>query len=150
TGMAFGLVVTLAFVGLTDLAVCQSTAKEKPVNLLRLPAAKVEKAPAVDKDVLRALTDEDPATIAVFKATKDAPADIVYGFKGDTVTPENLVVHLPEKLAPLRVELLISSAEKPETFRSLYATALKPSDKPQRFRLPRASARWIMLRWTPL
>lgn len=149
-GMTVGLAVTLAFFGLTDLAVCQSMAKKKPVNLLRLPSARVELAPAADKDALPALTDEDPATIAVFKAAKNAPVDIVYGFEGATVTPENLVVRQPEKPAPLRIELLISSADKPESFRSLYATALKPIEKPQEFRLPRASARWIMLRWTPL
>ena len=99
-GMTVGLAVTLAFFGLTDLAVCQSMAKKKPVNLLRLPSARVELAPAADKDALPALTDEDPATIAVFKAAKNAPVDIVYGFEGATVTPE-----MEEEYAKMKGEL---------------------------------------------
>ena len=91
TAIAFGVVGALC--GLTIPAVGQSKAKEKPVNLLRLAAAAVEKAPA-ERDAVAALADEDAATVATFAAAKDAPADVVYGFGGATVTPEKLVVRM--------------------------------------------------------
>jgi tetratricopeptide (TPR) repeat protein len=127
----------------------QSKVKEKSVNLLRLPSAAVEKAPD-DRDSLRAATDEDSATTAVFDATKTTPVDIVYGFGGATVSPEKLVVRLPDKAAPSRVEILISSSDTAEGFRSLYTAALKPVTKRQEFQLPKTSARWILLRWAPI
>ena len=150
TAMACRFTLVAALCGLPQTSGNQSKGRVKSVNLLRLPSAAVEKATSDNRDSLKSATDEDSATTAIFDATKNTPMDIVYGFGGETVSPEKLVVRLPDKPIPSRVELLISSADRPEGFRSLYATALKPVSKPQEFRLPKTSTRWIMLRLTPI
>src|SRR6266481_2296852 len=74
--------------------------KATQVNLLRLPNVKLEEttAPANERSSLRALTDNDPATVAQITAEKGSTVDIVYGFGGDIVTVERLVIHLPTKM----------------------------------------------------
>ena len=101
-----------------------SAADKGPVNLLRLPAAKVAAAnlPAAAWVGLKALTDGDPATFARIPLNGDV-VDIVYGFDGAMVAPQRLVVRLPRQaLADAttgRVELLVSTLSAHGGFWSL-------------------------------
>src|SRR5262245_33178634 len=79
TAIVFGIAVAFGLLHAGDIANAQSKGKEKPVNLLRMATASVEKHPAGDAKSIQAATDEDPSTIAVFKSVKNAPADVVYG-----------------------------------------------------------------------
>jgi hypothetical protein len=130
--------------------------EHKPINLLRLPSAVLEEttAPQVEAAGLKALTDDNPATAATASATPDAPLDVVFGFGGKTVAPENLVVHLPRQVPAeaspaARVEILASTLSAHAGFQSLRADPLKPTADPQSFTFPPTAARWIMLRFTP-
>ena len=68
---------------LTTLAMAFSQAagaeEKKPVNLLRLPAVKIEKSTVSADELkkLQALTDDDPATVSQIKA-QGGSVDIVY------------------------------------------------------------------------
>ena len=128
---------------------------DKPVDLLRLPAAKVEQTTALGDDVrgLRALTDGDGASAATAAATETAPLDVVYGFGEATVSPERLRVVLPEGAAPdartATVEILVSTDSPNAGFRSVRVDPLAASAKPQEFAFTPTAARWILLRFTP-
>ena len=69
------------------------------VNLLRLPSVKVEASslPTGEWAAFHALTDGNPASVALIKAP-GGTVEIVYGFSGEMVAPERLVVHLPRPM----------------------------------------------------
>jgi tetratricopeptide (TPR) repeat protein len=146
--------VLLAVLGVS-LAELAWAAKPEAVNLLRLPAAKLEQTTATGNEVggLSALTDDNPGTFTTAAATERAPLELVYGFGGATVTPSRLVIRLPEKAAAEaatgRVELLVSTLSAHAGFRSVRTDPLKPTAKPQEFAFPPTAARWLMLRFTP-
>jgi tetratricopeptide (TPR) repeat protein len=131
-----------------------TSAQEKtPVNLLRLPAAKIVRATVSGGELekLRALTDNDPGAVVQVKAQGGA-VDIVYGFGGAMVAPERLVVRLPREVpagaGTARVELLVSTLSAQAGFFSLRADPLKSTAEAQEFSFPPTGARWIMLRFT--
>ena len=147
----------LLFLLLVVLAMGRSPAaraeEKKPVNLLRLSSVKLERSTALpgEQASLTALTDDDPGTAAEIKAPGGS-VEVVYGFGGAVVTPERLVVHLPQQAPPGsatdRVEVLVSTVSAQAGFHSLRADPLKPTGKPQEFSFPPTGARWIMLRFT--
>jgi len=128
--------------------------ENKPVDILRLPAIRLEKVATRmhDDSVTKALTDGDPATVARIKLG-GGPVDLVYGFGGDLVTAERLVVTLPAQSPPdeaaQRVEILVSTASPAAGFYSVRADPLKSTSQPQEFSFAPVGARWIMLRFTP-
>ena len=137
------------------LAYSQATRAEekKPVNLLRLSAAKFERSTASSGEQagLKALTDDDPATVARVQAAEGV-VDIIYGFGGAMVAPERLVVRLPRELPAnagiARVEVLVSTSSAQTGFLSLRSDPLKSTAEAQQFSFPPTGARWIMLRFT--
>src|SRR5437016_98008 len=74
-----------------------SAEEKKPVNLLRLPTAKIERSTVstAELEKLQGLANDDPAAIVQVKA-QGGGVDIVYGFGGAMVAPERLVVRLPD------------------------------------------------------
>jgi tetratricopeptide (TPR) repeat protein len=139
-----------------------------PPDLLRSPAAKLETtagSAAADAENVRALTDDDPATAGTFRATPQAPLELVWGFGGATVAPERLVVRLPDKpaanagattgattgaaTAAARVEVMVSQVSPHAGFQLLRADPLKPGPTEQQFKFPPTAARWVMLRFAP-
>ncbi len=142
-------------VTLSAIQASGATTADKPINLLRHPAAKLETTTASpgDRAKLAALTDGDPTTVAVAPTKASDPLDVVFGFGGATVALEKLVVQLPQP-APAgarthKVEVLVSTVSPNAGFHSLRSNALEESGKPQSFSFPSTAAGWIMLRFTP-
>jgi tetratricopeptide (TPR) repeat protein len=131
-----------------------SASSEKSVNLLRLLKVKLEEttAPASDRAALKALTDNDPGTVAQISLDKNSTVDITYGFGGDIVTVERLVIHVPSPTpsgaSTARVEILVSTLSAQAGFQSVRADALKPTSQAQEFSFPPTAAGWILLRFT--
>jgi tetratricopeptide (TPR) repeat protein len=125
-----------------------------PVNLLRLPAAKLEAStlPAAEWGGLKALIDDDPATFARMPS-EGGVVDVVYGFGGAMVAPQRLVVRLPREqpadTKTARVEVLVSTLSAYGGFWSLRSDPLQSTANVQEFAFPPTGARWIMLRFTP-
>jgi tetratricopeptide (TPR) repeat protein len=129
-------------------------AEEKPVNLLRLPSAKVEATSVPGgPGALAPLTDGDPKTVADIDATEAAPLEIVFGFGGADVAPEGVRVTLPEKGGAeppaARVEVLVSTVSPHAGFRSARADPLDAAAQPKTFEFLPLHARWILVRLTP-
>ncbi len=149
-----GLLVVFALFGLG--AAPLSYAGEKRINLLRLDSVTVEHATALKEEhsQLKALTDDDLESINTFSVTMEAPLEIVYGFGGMTVSPEQIVVSLPEIKSEERlagsVEILVSSLSANAGFRSLRVDTLRTRQKKQVFSFPPTGAHWIMIRLTPI
>ncbi len=151
--------------GLAAVAACMlawsaaapAWADDKPVDLLRVAGAKVERTTSHGDDAkgLAALSDGDPATVATAAATEAAPLDVVFSFgTGDgTVSPERVRVVLPEKAeggaGTGRVEVLVSTLSANAGYRSVRSDPLEATAKPQEFAFPPTAARWILLRFTP-
>ncbi len=145
----------LGFVALVlDAYLLQAADDKGPINLLRLPAAKVDASslPIGEWPALKALTDNDPATVALLKA-EGSPVDVVFGFGDAMVAPERLVVRLPRQIPPdaatARVELLASTLSAQTGFVSVRSDPLKQTADAQEFPFPPTGARWLMLRFTP-
>ncbi len=132
-----------------------NAADSRPVNLLKPPTASVEQdgTVAADPQHWQTLTDGDPSTTATAAASEESPLTIVYGFHGEIVSPERLVVTLPRNdaaaSAPVRVELLVSTLSPHAGFQTVRSDPLGPTTKPQEFRFNAIGARWVMLRFTP-
>src|SRR5687767_6507235 len=107
--IALAAPIATVLIGFCSLASAQTA--DRPVNLLRLPKAKVERTSLVGKDAAHVprLTDGDLATAARIPATPPATFDIVYSFD-QTVAPTSVLVKLPAATAddplPVRMELL--------------------------------------------
>jgi tetratricopeptide (TPR) repeat protein len=121
------------------------------VNLLRLSGVQRSATSALgdEADGLGALTDGDPATVAVATPTV-AGLDVVYECP-TIVTPEQLLVRLPANNPPGaatgRVEVLVSTISAHAGFQALRTVALEPSGTTQSFLFTPAAARWIRLRF---
>jgi tetratricopeptide (TPR) repeat protein len=121
------------------------------VNLLRLRGVKLEETTALENERagLKALTDDDPNTVAL----GTAPFDVVYGFGGATVAPEKLVVRLPNPLpkgaGAGKVEVWASTVSPHAGFQLLRSTPLQAKGDPQVFPFPATAAKWLLLRFLP-
>jgi tetratricopeptide (TPR) repeat protein len=133
------------------LAVQAKDESKDGINLLRLPAVKLEETTALENERagLKALTDDDPNTVAV--AT--APFDVVYGFGGATVAPEKLVVRLPNPLpkgaGAGKVEVWASTVSPHAGFQLLRSTVVQAKGEPQAFPFPSTAAKWLLVRFLP-
>jgi tetratricopeptide (TPR) repeat protein len=128
-------------------------ADEKPANLLRLPAVKIEQSSVAGRELagLTALVDGDGVTMATATAGAETPLTVVYGFGGDQVALEKLVIAVPnskgEESPPVRFDLLVSSLSAHTGFHSVRTDQLKAGGKPQEFVFAPTGAKWIMLRF---
>jgi len=146
--LCVGVTVTLGcFLG-------AASAAESPLNLLRLPEAKLEWStlPGSELARLAALTDGSVQTVATAEVAEAGPLDVIYGF-ADVVAPERLKVILPERGSDnegaARVEILVSTLSAHSGFHSLRSDPLDPKQREQSFGFPATAARWIMVRLTP-
>jgi tetratricopeptide (TPR) repeat protein len=126
---------------------------ETPVNLLRLPSATLETTSLVGDQAssAAALTDGKRDTAASIDAGGADTVDLVFGFAGETVAPEAIVIVLAKGKAgtpPARVEVLASTVSPQSGFKSLRADPIKNAATVQNFAFPPAAARWIMVRLT--
>jgi hypothetical protein len=125
------------------------------VNLLRLPSSRIEwtNVPGGGISGLAALTDGDLNTVTAESAAAPTPLDIVYGFDGATVTPEEVRVTLPDKsqtdAGAAGLEILVSTVSAHTGFRSLRTDPLDPGSRQQTFQFPPAAAQWILVRLLP-
>jgi tetratricopeptide (TPR) repeat protein len=124
---------------------------EDAVNLLRIPAAKLEETTALENERpgLKPLTDGGPATVAV--AT--APFDVTYSFGGATVWPEKLEVRLPSPLPKEagagEIELWASTVSPHAGWQLLKSTSLQAKGDAQVFPFLPSGAKWLMVRFLP-
>jgi tetratricopeptide (TPR) repeat protein len=129
--------------------------EKKAADVLRLAQAKLEEASVTGTELanLSALVDGDPRTVVTATAKEEAPLTVVYGFGGETVAIEELVITLPAKAGdasgPVRVDLLVSTLSPHAGFQSVRTDPLAPTIEPQKFSLRPIGAKWIMLRFTP-
>jgi hypothetical protein len=135
-------------------AAASSAARDaEPVNLLALPAARLEHAsdPAADGAVLKSLTDGDAGTAVALAAADKSPLTLVVGFGGNVVSLERLEVNLgnaPGADQPAtHVDLLVSSLSPHAGFHSVRSDPLKPAPGPQKFSFATIGAKWIMLKF---
>lgn len=134
------------------LGVSPAAAKE-PLNLLRLPEAKLETTTLAGERAaaMAALTDGKPDTTAELPASAGETVDLVYGFGGETVAPEAIVVTLAkpgEATPPSRIEVLASIVSPQSGFHSLRGDPIDAGRATQKFSFRPDGARWIMIRLT--
>ena len=155
---AFVIVCTLlvvAVVGPRHAGGQHDGAQPKAVNLLHSASAKLERTTAlgVSTTGLKGLTDDRPSTAVEIPVTGGIAIDLVYGFGGEPVSPERLVVLLPgnakEHALPVEVEILASTLSPHAGFRSLRVDALERTSAPQEFLFRPTAAKWITIRLTP-
>ena len=124
-----------------------------PENLLRAAGAVLEvKALAGRTEGGEKLVDADPSTVAVFETKSAAPVELVYGFEGQIVSPEKVVLSFSEALGevrPARVDLLVSMVSADSGYRSLRIETVEQDAAEQAFGFRSAGARWIMVRLFP-
>ena len=151
------------FVGLCLVGLCllglggageARAADDKPLNLLRLPAAQIASTSLSGGAAqLKPLTDGDPTSVAEVEASAAAPLEVVFGFGGADMAPEGVRVTLPpagtSKVAAARVEVLVSTASAHAGFRSARADPLDATSAPKTFEFLPLHARWILVRLTP-
>jgi len=127
------------------------TAEKDRVDLLRLPAAKLERSsvPGSELASFKLLIDDKPETIVNGTASADAPLEVVFGFGGAVVTPERLVVRVSAKDPAAKVEVRASTVSGDAGFQFVRADPIKATMEPQTFTLPSVAARWVMLSFTP-
>ena len=145
--------LVLGLVGVVG-AVEARAADDKPINLLRLPAAEVVSTSLPGgASLLKALTDGDPQSVAEVEASEAAPLEVVFSFGGADVAPEGVRVTLPpagaSKVAAARVEVLVSTASAHAGFRSARSDPLDAASSPKTFEFLPLQARWILVRLTP-
>ena len=135
------------------LAETPAASPEAPVNLLRSPSAALEATSLVGAEAGRApvLTDGRRETAASIDAGGADTVDFVFGFAGEMVAPETVVVVLSKEagsLPPARVEVLASTVSPQSGFKSLRSDPVNKSAAVQTFAFTPAAARWIMVRLT--
>lgn len=125
---------------------------ETPVNLLRSPSVALDATSLVAGQTgsASALTDGKRETVAKIDPGGADTVDFVFGFAGETVAPEAIVVVLAKEggMPPARVEVLASLVSPQSGFKSLRADPIKRSAAVQNFAFTPAAARWIMVRLT--
>jgi tetratricopeptide (TPR) repeat protein len=126
---------------------------EPPVNLLRSPSVTLEATSLISDQArnVSALTDGKRETAAGIDAGGAETADFVFGFAGEIVAPEKIVVILSKdagSLPPIRVEVLASTVSPQSGFKSLRADPISKSPSVQTFAFMPSAARWIMVRLT--
>ena len=140
------------FAALVGALTCPAHSAD-PENLLRAAGAALEaRALAGRTDGAQALVDADASTVAVFGAESAAPVELVYGFGGQIVSPEEVVLHFSEAAGeprPARVDLLVSMVSADSGYRSLRIETVEGDGAEQAFGFRPAGARWIMVRLFP-
>jgi len=128
---------------------------QKPINLLQPSVAVIERA-SLAGDATRetqTLFDGDPATQLSLDVVSGEPLLLVFGFGGEMVSLERLVIAVPnatDDATPAEhVDLLVSSVSPHAGFSSVRTDILTPGAKPQEFGFTAVGAKWIMLRFTP-
>lgn len=126
---------------------------DAPVNLLRLPSVTLEATSLVGDGAngISALVDGKRETVAKIDAGSATTIEFVFGFAGETVAPEEVVVVLPQDangVPPASIEVLASIVSPQSGFKSLRADPLKKSASVQTFAFMPAAAQWIMVRLT--
>ncbi len=147
---SYVLLLLAMFLPLRPLA-----ADNDKINLLQLAAAKLEQSTVLPHDLaeVKKWTDGKRTTAGEVAVTPPTPVDIVFGTGGTSVSPEQIVVTLPEQVAtekaPVRVEILVSVVSPHAGFQSLRADPLNAVPDPQGFIFSPVAACWIMVRLTP-
>ena len=124
-------------IGLAVLCFGRANAEDNaPIDILRLPAAKLENTATRTEDdsVAKSLTGVDRPPVVKIQVAGGA-VDLVYGFGGELVTAERLIVTLPPQppdAAAERVEMLVSITSPVTGFNLVRSDPLKPSG-PQEF-----------------
>lgn len=130
---------------------CPASA-ETSVNLLRLPSVTLEATSLVGdrtSDISRLMDGKRETVVKIDPGGSDT-VDFVFGFGGETVAPEAVVVVLSEGggTPPARVEVLASTVSPQTGFKSLRSDPIKRSPSVQTFAFMPAAARWVMVRLT--
>ncbi len=129
--------------------------EEKPVDLLRLPAASVVATTAFGGEAasVAALADGKSDTVAEVAVAPGTTLDVVYGFGDAEVAPQGVRVTLPDARASqapaARVEVLVSTVSAHAGFTSVRADPLDAAGRPRLFPFPPIAARFILVRLTP-
>ena len=115
--------------GIVGVAILQAAlgaawaADPTAVNLLRLPAARIEASASSPDANDNSLTDGDASSVLVAEVGEETPLTVVFHFQGATVSPERLVVTLPEaddrSKPAVRVELLVSNLSAHASYQSV-------------------------------
>jgi len=137
-----------------DRTVTEDRAISAEVNLLTADQAAIARTSAVGTDVERlvGLTDGNTETPFSFPTKQTAPLDVVFGFGGEVVSPERLVVHLTggdDQDAAPTIEVLVSMLSPHAGFQSLQIARPKNEPGTQEFPFVTSAAKWVLLRVTP-
>jgi tetratricopeptide (TPR) repeat protein len=143
--------IAMAYLLLAASGVLPAAAAEPPSNLLTLPQLKLEATSLVGDQAgkVTALTDGKVDTPAEFDAAGAETIDLVFGFAGETVSPESVVVTLANgkaAVAPARIDVLASTVSPRTGFKSLRTDPIDAAKPAQTFAFRPAAANWIMIR----
>ena len=120
---------------------------EQPVNLLQLKNAKLEQTTAIpsERAGLKAIQDANTSRAVTATASADAPLEIVYGFSNATVSPQQLIVHLPETAEAgaqtAWIEILVSTLAPTTGFQRLRSEFLDSRKQLHSFSFPPTAAK---------
>jgi len=127
-------------------------AADTSINLLRSASVTLEATSLVGDRAgsASALMDGKRETVAKIDAGGVGTVNLVFGFAGETVAPEAIVVVLSKEAGgtpPARIEVFASTVSPQSGFKSLRADPIK-SASVQTYAFTPAAARWIMVRLT--
>ncbi len=147
----FGVrLVTVLLMILTAGGSAWSEEKRKPINLLGLSGAKIERTNAKSgNDVTGRLIDGD-STTRVNLSSRESSIEIVFDVGSQIVTADELRVHVPAGAVPFQFELLTSITSSRAGFTLLRTGHVKTQSSPQQFPFGSKAAKWVLLRITPL
>src|SRR5262245_6999085 len=133
------------------LAFRPAAAAEPLSNLLTMPQVKLEAGSLVGDQAskVQALTDGKADTAAEFDTEGAETVDLVFGFAGETVSPEKVVVTLPKDkagAAPIRLDVLASTVSPSTGFKPRRTDPIDAGKPEQTFAFRPAAANWIMIR----
>lgn len=126
---------------------------DSPVNLLRLPQARLEVTSLLGDraPTLGSLTDGKPDTVVALDPGGAETVDLVFGFAGEIVAPQSVVVTLAKQdgaVPPSRIEILASTVSPHSGFQSLRSDPIRTTAATQKFAFVATGARWVMIRLT--
>ncbi len=140
----------LVAIGLALLA-APANAAPKALNLLASSKLKLDRSltTGVDFDKERLLRDGDlKNSVSVF-ARKNAPAELVYHFDGQTVSPRALKIRTTGPLqGNPKIEVLVSTLSASTGFKSLRVEPIKTAKSWQTYSFEQSGAKWIIIKVT--
>lgn len=147
-----GYLVLIIFLLLfTSVDVFASPKKEE--NLFATSGVHLEQelSVGITADTHSQLIDGDTQTYTSLIGSKDSPAELVFSFSNQTISPRELKFQFDTSNTGLgQIEILVSTLSSSAGFTSLRSEPMRKSNSLQSFYFEQTAAKWVMIRFTPI